>query len=159
MPNLNNSVPQAYQDNTTSYSTQNSLATTSIGKPTSAGILNPNSFAALSQFTSLDGSSILSISNRDYYVDDCPVLPDGLTHYTFASEKHISLIRKGPTMPLQLQMFPYEDGAVGDRAEISVDNQNQLHEFSAHFSANSYNTDDAIINAFFTGDKMPQSSN
>ena len=148
-----------FLDHTVNVSTQNALQTMGLGHPTSANVLNPTSFAALSNFTSLDGSSILSISNRDYYIDDCVSQGDQLTRPIFASEKHITVIKKGPTMPLQLQMFPYEDGSIGDRAEISYDNQNQLHEFSAHFTNGSYNTDDAIINSSFTGDKMHQSSN
>ena len=66
----------------------------------------------------------------------------------FSLEKHISVIRKGPTMAPKLEMFPYEDvetpNAQGsyDRADVNI-----------------AIGDDAVINASFDGSRMHQSSN
>ena len=145
----------------------NASRTIAAGDKIAAGILNPKSLAELEQHTSLDGQSVFSISNRDYYdhcfdtgeVDednnpifdcDCPQeIPE--CKPVFALEKHITVIRKGPTTPPLLEMYPYEDiltaGAGGqveitDRADVNVSLG-----------------DDAVIDSSFTGDRMHQSSN
>ena len=110
--------------------------------PTSTLLVHPSSLKDLSQFTSLDGSEVFSISNRNYYIKDCTDRPNATDRYTFATEKHITVVKKGPTMPLQLEMFPYEDAATEDRADV-----------------NQSVGDNAVINASFTGDRMHQSSN
>ena len=120
--------------------TINSLDTRSIGAEVGPRGLHPRSFAELRGFTSLDGSSILSISNREYYKGDCDI-PNTLdSRPIFALEKHITVIKKGPTMPLQLEMYPYEDATVDmDRAEVS--------DYNVGANSGSYVGDDAIINS------------
>ena len=101
---------------------------------------------SLSFYTSLDGSSVLSVSNRDYYVDDCNIL-DTLPRDTFALEEHMTVARKGPTMAPQLQMFAYENeiilpsGDIGSRADVNPIG------------------DDAVTHSTFLGSRMHQSSN
>ena len=128
-------------------------ATVGIGDRAAVSVLNPWSLNDLKTFTSLDGSCILSISNRDYYKDDCASPEEHWLNPVFALEKHITVIRKGPTMPLQLEMYPYEDatvddGTIMDRADVSDLNVD-----------GDYVGDDAIINSSFKGSRMPQSSN
>ena len=48
----------------------NAGKTIAVGDKIAAGILNPLSLTELEQLTSLDGQSVFSISNRDYY-DHC----------------------------------------------------------------------------------------
>ena len=138
----NNSL-QGYGSSGALGSSSNPLSTSSIGVFGGASsILNPYAVAQLVNFTSLDGGSVLSISNRDYYKEDCDI-PNNFCRPAFALEKHITVVRKGPTMAPQLEMFPYEDASDGqDRASVQTNTGN-----------------DAIIDAFFTGDKMHQSSN
>ena len=45
----------------------NASRTIAAGDKIAAGILNPKSLAELEQYTSLDGQSVYSISNRYYY--------------------------------------------------------------------------------------------
>jgi hypothetical protein len=56
-------------------------------------------------------------------------------------EKHMTVLRKGPTMPLSLEMYQFEEETVLVNTLINDD------------------TGQATINAEFTGDKMDQSSN
>tara|TARA_R100001463_G_scaffold21995_2_gene52893 strand:+ start:205 stop:7854 length:7650 start_codon:yes stop_codon:yes gene_type:complete len=123
--------------------------TVGIGDRAAISVLNPMSLNDLNSFTSLDGSNTLSISNRDYYKGDCANPEEHWTNPVFALEKHITVIRKGPTMPLQLEMYPYEDATIDlDRADVSDLN-----------IGGDYVGDDAIINSSFKGSRMPQSSN
>ena len=96
-----------------------------------------DNISGLSYYTSLDGASVLSVSNRDYYVDDCEN-HNVINRPVFALEKHMTVVRKGPTMPPTLEMHPYEQGV----AEVNV-----------------ATGDDAIIQASFLGSRMHQSSN
>ena len=60
--------------------------------------LASSSLTGLSEFTSLTGEEMLSVSNRDYYIDDC--LPLSMKkRFVFALEKHITVIKKGPNIP------------------------------------------------------------
>ena len=54
-------------------------ANTEIALEVNSGLVNPVTLAGFAAFTSLDGESVFSISNRDYYnycdnndVCDCP---------------------------------------------------------------------------------------
>ncbi len=59
----------------------------------------------------------------------------------FMLEKHMTVLRKGPTMPLSLEMYKFEEETVLVNTDINDD------------------TGQATINAEFTGDKMDQTSN
>ena len=146
-----------YFSSSISSSLVNPLETRSSGERAISGILHPQSFKDLKKFTSLPNVdtgdvSTLSISNREYYKDDCENIPT-TTRPIFALEKHITVIRKGPTMPLQLEMYPYEDATLPDdqmlidRADIS------------NLNYGDYIGDDALINSSFTGNRIAQSSN
>jgi len=105
--------------------------------------------SGLSYYTSLDGQSVLSVSNRDYYIDDCESHNE-ITRPVFALEKHITVIRNGPTMAPRLEMHAYEQEVL--MPDGSVKSRSDINETAGI-------TDDAVIHASFLGSRMHQSSN
>ena len=77
------------------------------------------------------------VNQRDYWSVNCDPLNPLPCKPVFMLEKHMTVIRKGPTAPPHLEMFPYEEG---------TDIVNQVNT-------------DAVINSSFTGQDMFQSHN
>ena len=77
------------------------------------------------------------VNQRNYYAINCPDLGTAKCRPTFVLEKNITVIKKGPTAPPALEMFPYEEG---------TDVVNLANE-------------EAVINSSFLGIDMFQSNN
>ena len=93
-------------------------ATIGIGDRAAVSVLNPKSLSDLKTFTSLDGSSTLSISNRKYYEDDCASPEEHWLNPVFALEKHITVIK--PSLPGSVAATPEPLKVNCDREVVNV---------------------------------------